>query len=166
MSSRRQWQPAAWRAIPGAFSEMFWHLCSNQLLIEYVASYRNASSRQDLMLSPFCQVHYRDIKSSPTNVNPTIARTALYITNDHDITIGRAAIDLYFAQNAGRPVKLKKVWVGEVEVYGADMYYVTDVYAWVDNLSPGRLFLSIKSGLSDAEYQGTMVGRFYYSLRI
>ncbi|GMQ77922.1 MAG: hypothetical protein BMS9Abin02_0413 [Anaerolineae bacterium] len=100
----------------------------------------------------------------PTNLNPTIARTALYITNDHDITIGRAAIDRYFDHNAGRPVKLKKVWVGEVEVYGADMYYVTDVFAWVDILSPGRLFLSIKSGLSDAEYQGTMVGRFYYSL--
>ena len=100
----------------------------------------------------------------PASLNPTIARTALYISNDHDITIGRAAIDLYFAQNVGRPVKLKKVWVGEVEVYGADMYYVTDVYAWVDLLSPGRLFLSIKSGLSDAEYQGTMVGRFYYSL--
>jgi hypothetical chaperone protein len=100
----------------------------------------------------------------PTNLNPTIARTALYITNDHDITIGRAAMDRYFDHNVGRPVKLKKVWVGEVEVYGADMYYVTDVFAWVDILSPGRLFLSIKSGLSDAEYQGTMVGRFYYSL--
>ncbi len=98
----------------------------------------------------------------PTNPNPTIARTALYITNDHDITIGRGAIDRYFDHNAGHPVKLKKVWVGEVEVYGADMYYVTDVFAWVDILSPGRLFLSIKSGLSDAEYQGTMVGRFYY----
>jgi hypothetical chaperone protein len=59
---------------------------------------------------------------------------------------------------------MQKVWVGEVDVYGADMFYVTDVYVWADVLSPGRLFLSVKSGLRDAEYHGTVVGRFYYSL--
>jgi hypothetical chaperone protein len=100
----------------------------------------------------------------PTNSNPAVARTALYIGNDQSINLGRAALNQYFEENVGRPVKMKKVWVGEVEVYGADMFYVADVYAWVDSLSPGRLFLSIKSGLRDPEYQGTVVGQFYYSL--
>jgi hypothetical chaperone protein len=100
----------------------------------------------------------------PKNANPNVARTSLYITNDQTIFIGREAVNRYFSDNVGRPVKLKKVWVGEIEVYGADMYYVTDVYAWVDILSPGRLFLSIKTGLRDADYQGTVVGQFYYSL--
>lgn len=100
----------------------------------------------------------------PENANPNVARTSLYITNDQTIFIGREAVSRYFSDNIGRPIKLKKVWVGEVEVYGADMFYVTDVYAWVDVLSPGRLFLSIKTGLRDAEYQGTVVGQFYYSL--
>ncbi|MFZ0543806.1 MAG: Hsp70 family protein, partial [Candidatus Promineifilaceae bacterium] len=100
----------------------------------------------------------------PENANPNVARTSLYITNDQTIFIGREAVNRYFSDNVGRPVKLKKVWVGEVEVYGADMFYVTDVYAWVDVLSPGRLFLSIKTGLRDADYKGTVVGQFYYSL--
>ena len=96
--------------------------------------------------------------------NPEVARTALYVTNDQTISIGRNAVNRYFDENVGRPIKMKKVWVGEVEVYGADMYYVADVYTWIDVLSPGRLFLSIKSGLRDPEYQGTVVGQIYYSL--
>ena len=100
----------------------------------------------------------------PANKNPYVARTALYVTNDQRITFGREAVNGYFDENIGRPVKMKRVWVGEVEVYGADMFYITDVYAWVDALSPGRLFLSIKSGLRDPEYQGTVIGQFYYSL--
>jgi hypothetical chaperone protein len=89
----------------------------------------------------------------PGNANPKVARTSLYITNDQTIFIGREAVDRYFSDNVGRPVKLQKVWVGEIEFFGGDMYYVTDVYTWVDILSPGRLFLSIKTGLRDAEYQ-------------
>lgn len=100
----------------------------------------------------------------PSNNNPQVARTAIYLTNDQDVNIGREAVNRYFDDNVGRPVKMKKVWVGEVEVYGADMYYVTDVYAWTDILSPGRLFLSVKSGLRDPEYQGTVIGGYYYSL--
>jgi hypothetical protein len=44
------------------------------------------------------------------------------------------------------------------------VYYVTDVYTWADALSPGRLFLSIKTGLRDVNYPGTVIGQFYYSL--
>ena len=58
----------------------------------------------------------------------------------------------------------EKVWVGEIEVRAEDMYYVQDVYVFVDVLSPGRLFLSIKSGLRDESYLGTIVGQFYYPL--
>ncbi|MGB3714424.1 MAG: Hsp70 family protein [Candidatus Promineifilaceae bacterium] len=108
--------------------------------------------------------HVQMLPLDSAGANPEVARTALYVTNDQTVTIGREAVDRYFEENVGRPVKMKKVWVGEVEVYGADMYYVTDVYAWIDALSPGRLFLSIKSGLRDPEYQGTVVGQIYYSL--
>ncbi len=100
----------------------------------------------------------------PSNANPRVARTALYITNDQSISIGRGAVDQYFAQNVGRPVKMQKVWVGEIEVIADLVYYITDVYVWVDALSPGRLFLSIKTGLRDENYTGTVVGRLFYSL--
>lgn len=100
----------------------------------------------------------------PANKNPHVARTALYITNEQQITIGREALDKYFEQNIGRPVKTKKVWIGEIEVHGADMHYVTDVYVYVDVFSPGRLLLSIKTSLRDVDYAGTIVGQHYYSL--
>ncbi|MBE2200828.1 MAG: Hsp70 family protein [Anaerolinea sp.] len=100
----------------------------------------------------------------PDSRNPRVARTALYVTNDQNVHIGRAAINRYYEQNVNRPIKMQRVWIGELEILGADMYYVTDAYAWVDVLSPGRLFLSIKSSLRDIEYAGTVVGQIYYPL--
>lgn len=100
----------------------------------------------------------------PSSPNPRVARTAVYITNEQAIHIGRAAIDRYYTQNIDRPIKIRKVWVGEIDVYAEDMHYVTDAYVYVDVLSPGRLFLSIKSSLREADYPGTVVGQFYYSL--
>ncbi len=47
----------------------------------------------------------------PTAPNPKVVRTALYITNEQSITIGRAAVDRYFEHNIGRPVKMQRVWV-------------------------------------------------------
>ncbi|MBP6469529.1 MAG: Hsp70 family protein [Chloroflexi bacterium] len=106
----------------------------------------------------------RVLPLDPSNTNPRVLPTAVYITNEQAVTIGRAAIDLYYEHNIGRAVKLRKVWVGELEVFGGDMYYVTDSYAFVDVLSPGRLFLSVKTSLRDESYAGTVVGQFFYSL--
>ena len=100
----------------------------------------------------------------PSNRNPRVIRSAIYVTNNQDIHIGRAALDHYFEQNIGRPVKIQKVWVGELEIFGADMYYITDAYTFVDVLSPGRLFLSTKTSLRNSDYPGTIVGQFYYPL--
>ena len=100
----------------------------------------------------------------PSAPNPRVARTALYITNEQAVTIGRAAIDRYYEHNLNRPVKMQRIWVGEIEVMADKVYYVTDVYSWADALSPGRLFLSIKTGLRDVNYPGTVIGQFYYSL--
>jgi hypothetical chaperone protein len=100
----------------------------------------------------------------PSAANPKVARTAIYITNDQSVTIGRAAIDLYFEHNLNRPTKVQKVWVGEIEVIAEGVYYVTDVYVYSDALSPGRLFLSVKTGLRDKHYAGTVIGQFFYTL--
>ncbi len=104
------------------------------------------------------------IPIDPAANNQKVARTAIYITNDQHIHIGRDAIGAYTDQNTGRGVRMEKVWVGEIEVRAEDMYYVQDVYVFVDVMSPGRLFLSIKSGLRDESFLGTVVGQFYYPL--
>jgi hypothetical chaperone protein len=100
----------------------------------------------------------------PSNTNPRILRTALYVTNEQALLIGRAAVNRYYEQNIGRVVKTRKVWIGEIEVYAEDMYYVTDAYAWVDISEPGRLLLSIKSRLREKDHPGAVIGQNFYSL--
>jgi hypothetical protein len=56
-----------------------------------------------------------------SNRNPYITRTAMYITNDRQVYIGRQAIDTYYEQNLNRPVKIEKVIVGEITLDFADL---------------------------------------------
>lgn len=100
----------------------------------------------------------------PANANPRVARTALYVANDQTVAIGREAINRYLDENIGRSVRMQKVWMGEIDVRGADMHFVQDIYVWIDIFSPGRLMLSIKTNLRDVSFQGTVIGQFFYSL--
>lgn len=105
------------------------------------------------------------IPLDPTNNNPVVARTALYITNDFQIYIGRSAINTYYEQNLNRPVRIERVWVGEVEMTFAELpSFVKDIYIDKDVLAPGRLFLSFKTGLASENYLGTVVGPHFYFL--
>ncbi|MCA9933016.1 MAG: Hsp70 family protein, partial [Anaerolineales bacterium] len=106
----------------------------------------------------------RVLPLEPNSPNPRVLPTALYVTNEQRVLIGQTAVNTYYTQNINRPTKLRRVWIGELEIRGGDMYYVTDAYVWVDVLSPGRLFLSIKSSLRDQQYPGTVVGQYYYPL--
>ncbi len=100
----------------------------------------------------------------PANKNKRVVPTALYIMNDQTVHVGRTAVDNYFAQNIGRASKMQRVWVGEIEIIASEVYYVTDTYVWTDLLSPGRLFLSIKTGLRNEGYTGTVIGQHFYTL--
>ena len=98
----------------------------------------------------------------PAGQPPTIIRSALYITRDHQVHIGRQAIDTYYRQNSGRPRKLVKKYTGTLsQVYSDGLEVVEDIYAHVDELSPGRLLRSLKSALS-GRYEGTEIfGKTY-----
>ena len=99
------------------------------------------------------------------NRNPSVARTALYITNDRNLYIGREAMEQYYEQNLNRPVKMERVWVGEIEMTFAELpTFIRDVYIEKDLFEPGRLFRSFKMGLSSESYLGTVVGSSYYFL--
>lgn len=115
-------------------------------------------------MSLFDGQELRRLPLDPANENPRIVRTALYITNEQDIYIGRDAVNRYFDHNVGRPVKLQKVWVGEIEVIADKVHFVQDAYVWADVFSPGRLFLSFKTNLRDEAYAGTVIGQFFYPL--
>ncbi len=115
-------------------------------------------------IAQFDGKHLRMIPLDPSSANPHVARSALYITNDRGVHIGRDAIDTYYAQNLNRPTKLEYVRVGEIELTFADLSFIRDVYVERDVFAPGRLFLSFKMGLPSAHYLGTIVGSHYYFL--
>jgi hypothetical chaperone protein len=99
----------------------------------------------------------------PAAGNPNVARTILYVTHDHEVSIGAEAVQLYYSDNIGRPRHFVKKWVGEIEFEGAEMFYVRDIYAYVDEFQPGRLLQYLKTALRTPGYGGTLIfGRFYH----
>jgi hypothetical chaperone protein len=109
--------------------------------------------------------HLRFIPLDAANPNASVARSALYITNDRQVYIGRQAIDTYYQQNLNRPASIERVRVGEITLTFAELpSFVRDVYIDKDVLSPGRLFLSFKTALSSLNYIGTVVGSHFYFL--
>jgi hypothetical chaperone protein len=100
------------------------------------------------------------------NTLPEVVKTILYITRDHQAYIGQEAVELYYQHNINRLRHYVKKWAGEIEYRGADMFYVRDIYVYVDELQPGRLLQFLKTALrrvgSMGGYQGTQIfDRFY-----
>src|SRR5512138_1536787 len=79
------------------------------------------------------------------NIQPEVVKTILYITREYQVYIGQEAVELYYRHNVNRLRRFVRKRVGEVEYRGADMFYVTDVFALVDELLPGRLLQYIKT---------------------
>jgi hypothetical chaperone protein len=108
------------------------------------------------------QVHILPIDDK--NVVPEVVKTIVYITRDYKCFIGQEAVETYYRQNVNRKRRYVKKWVGEVEYHGSDgMFYVTDVYAFVDELMPGRLLQFIKTALRTEGFEGTQIFDRFYS---
>jgi hypothetical chaperone protein len=110
----------------------------------------------------------------PTSRDPTVMRSTLYVTREQQVFIGREAIATYYSQNIGRPSKMVRQYVGEIEITmgvveavkgypGGPATFIRDVYVLVDELTPGRLLRSLKSGLATS-YGGTDIFGRYYEL--
>ncbi len=97
------------------------------------------------------------------NIVPEVVKTILYITRDDKCFIGQEAVETYYRQNVNRKRRYVKKWVGEVEYRGSDMFYVTDVYAYVDELMPGRLLQFLKTALRTEGFEGTLIFDRFYS---
>ncbi len=118
------------------------------------------------------RVHVFALDASSSD--PRVIRSTMYITREHEISIGREAIDTYYRQNVGRPSRMVRERVGEIEFTQSDVgsvkgypvgpqTYVREVYVLVDELTPGRLLHSLKSGLATS-YEGTTIFGRYYAL--
>ena len=100
----------------------------------------------------------------PKNVIPEVIKTVLYITRDYRPSIGQEAVEHYYRDNVNRQRRFVKQWTGEIDVFGADMHYVQDVFVYVDELQPGRLMQYLKTALRKEKYEGTQIFERYYSV--
>ena len=108
----------------------------------------------------------------PTSLDPAVMRSTLYITRDQQAFIGQEAIDTYYEQNVGRPSRMIRQAIGEIEVTFAEMgsvkgypvgpsTVIRDVYMLVDELTPGRMLHSLKSELAGGHAGTTIFGQRY-----
>jgi hypothetical chaperone protein len=100
----------------------------------------------------------------PKNVLPEVIKTVLYITRDYRPSIGQEAVEHYYRDNVNRQRRFVKQWAGEIDVYGADMHYVRDIFVYVDELKPGRLLQYLKTALRKEKYEGTQIFERYYTV--
>ncbi len=100
----------------------------------------------------------------PKNVLPEVVKTVLYITRDYRPSIGQEAVENYYRDNVNRQRRYVKQWAGEIDVRGADMHYVRDIYVYVDELKPGRLMQYLKTALRKDGYSGTHIFERYYTV--
>ena len=100
----------------------------------------------------------------PAGQDPAVMRSMLYVTREHEVSFGQKALNTYYQQNVGRPSKMVRQWVGEIEMTFAEIgTFIRDVYVMIDELTPGRLLRSLKSGLT-TDYEGTSIFGQYYEL--
>jgi hypothetical chaperone protein len=95
--------------------------------------------------------------------DPGVIRSVLYITRDQEVYVGQEAVDIYYEQNVGRPSRMVRRHIGEIEITASEMSITQDVHVLVDELTPGRLLRSLKSSLSST-YEGTDIFGTRYTL--
>jgi len=108
--------------------------------------------------------HVKLLPVDPKNVLPEVIKTVLYITRDYRASIGQEAVENYYRDNVNRQRRFVKHWTGEIDVYGADMHYVQDVFVYVDELQPGRLLQYLKTALRKERYAGTQIFERYFTV--
>lgn len=107
--------------------------------------------------------HVRLLPVDPKNVIPEVIKTVLYITREYRCYLGQEAVEAYYRDNVNRQRRFVKQWAGEIDVFGADIHYVRDIYVYVDELKPGRLLQYIKTALRKEGYQGTRIFERFYT---
>jgi hypothetical chaperone protein len=100
----------------------------------------------------------------PKNVLPEVIKSVLYVTRDYRTYLGQEAVETYYRDNVNRQRRYVKQWAGEIDVYGADMHYVRDIFVYVDELKPGRLLQYLKTALRKDNYPGTQIFERYYTV--
>jgi len=123
----------------------------------------------------------RVLPLDPENDNPASLPSLLYITNEGEPIVGRAAANAFIERNIDREILMKQVDLGvDIEGYVASEPDKSEGYrpahgdpeareavrarALVEVNSPGRLFQSLKTLLRSAAFRGTEVFGQHYQI--
>jgi len=123
----------------------------------------------------------RVLALDPVNDSPTSLPSLLYITNEGETIVGRAAANAFIERNVDREVLLKQVDLGiAIEAYVASEPDKSESYrpgvtdpnlreavrakAVVEVNSPGRLFQSLKTLLRHEAFKSTEVFGTHYQI--
>lgn len=104
----------------------------------------------------------------PANKDPRLLPSLIYITREHEVSVGFGAARRYIAENVGRPIRYEKRYVGDIEIMvagtgGSPIIYNEAIYAYEDVEAPGRFLQSIKTVLRDESYGGTFIFKRHYT---
>lgn len=123
----------------------------------------------------------RVLSLDPVNDSPTSLPSLLYITNEGEHIVGRAAANAFIERNVDREIILKQVDLGvSIEAYVASEPDKSEAYrppaedrgvreatraqAMIEVNSPGRLFQSLKTQLRHEGFHGTQVFGVTYQI--
>lgn len=112
----------------------------------------------------------------PTNDNPQLLRSLIYVNREQQVALGLPAAQTFLAQDTGREVILEEKYVGTIEYTVAQQFkgpldpdgpitIIQDVTIEDDVGMRGRLLQSIKTGLRAESYTGTTIFGCFYSLQ-
>ncbi len=113
--------------------------------------------------------HLHPIELDPRNENPHVLPSLIYIQRDHATQLGSSAAAEYLEQETGRRPAWERHYMGAIEMIvtgtgSSPIRYMHDIFDMVDIAANGRLLQSIKTGLRDPGYEGTLIFDRYYPI--
>jgi hypothetical chaperone protein len=111
----------------------------------------------------------RPIELDPTNENPYVLPSLLYIDRAFNVALGTPAAAEYLRRETGRRIVWERKDIGAIEIIVAGggsspIHYWHDVHIVTDVAAHGRLLQSVKTALRDPRYEGTDIFDRYYTL--
>ena len=109
------------------------------------------------------------IKLDPTNENPNVLPSLIWIDREYQTRLGTDVAVEYLSRETERRILWARKDIGSVEIIVASggsspIHYWDDVHIVTDINANGRLLQSIKTVLRDPRYEGTMIFDRYYTV--
>jgi hypothetical chaperone protein len=109
------------------------------------------------------------IQLDPSNENPNVLPSLIWIDRDYQTRLGSDAALEYLTRETERRIVWSRRDIGAIEIIVAGggsspIHYWHDVHIVTDINANGRLLQSIKTVLRDPRYEGTMIFDRYYTV--